>query len=68
MADQQLHQANELRHEKYEGKDNKSEECVAENLAEYIAVQDAHGANGECNTAACWSWPTVAGYGGTKGP
>jgi len=41
-----------LGYEKYKGKDDESEECVAENFADDIPVQDAHDANGECNTVA----------------
>ncbi len=50
MAHEELHQADQLRHEEDEGKDDEPEECVAENFADDVAVQDAHGANGECNT------------------
>jgi hypothetical protein len=39
-----------LGHEKYKGKDDESEECVAENFTDDIPVQDAHEANGECST------------------
>ena len=52
MTHEQLHQADQLRHEKYEGKDGKSEECVAKNFADDIPVQDAHDANAECSTVA----------------
>ncbi len=52
MTHKQLHQADELRDEKDEGEDGKSEECVAKNFADDIAVQDAHDANAECSTVA----------------
>src|SRR5213596_2012643 len=52
VAHKQLHQPDQLRHEKDKSEDDKSEECVAENFADDIPVQDAHDANGECNTVA----------------
>ncbi len=52
MTHEEFHQANELRDEEDQGEDNKSEEAVTENFADDVAVQDAHGANGECNTVA----------------
>jgi hypothetical protein len=39
-------------HEENERKYGKSEECVTKNFTNDIAVQDAHNANRECNTAA----------------
>ena len=51
MAHQELHESNQLRHEKYECEDDKSEECMTENFADDIAVKNAHGANRECSTA-----------------
>src|SRR6266480_1741455 len=50
VPNKKLHQAHQLGHEKYKGKDDKPEKCVAENFADDIAVQDAHDGNGECNT------------------
>ena len=50
MADEQLHEANELGDEEDESEDDKSEEGVAENFADNVTVQYAHDANGECNT------------------
>jgi hypothetical protein len=52
MADEQLHQADKLRHKENECKDHEAEERMAENFADDVTVQDAHGANGECNTPA----------------
>jgi len=52
VTHEEFHQADQLGHEKYKGEDDESEECVAENLADDIAVQDAHDENGECNTVA----------------
>jgi len=51
MTNQELHEPNQLRHKKYECEDDKSEECMTENLADDIAVKNAHGANRECSTA-----------------
>jgi hypothetical protein len=51
MTDEKLHQLNKLRHEKNESKYGESEECVTKNFTNDIAVEDAHGANRECNTA-----------------
>jgi hypothetical protein len=52
MTDKQLHQANKLRHKENERKYGESEECVTKNFTNDIAVQDAHDANRECNTAS----------------
>lgn len=52
VADEERHQANELRDEQNEGENGESEERVAENFTNDIAVQNAHGANRECNTGA----------------
>jgi hypothetical protein len=41
-----------LGHEEDEGKYGEPEECVTKNFTNDIAVQDAHGANRECNTAS----------------
>jgi hypothetical protein len=55
MTDKQLHQANQLGHEENERKYGDSEECVTKNFTNDIAVQDAHGATRECNTAQQWT-------------
>ena len=52
MADEQLHEADELGNEENEGEDNESECGVTKNFTDDIAVQYAHDANGECNTQA----------------
>ena len=52
MTNKQLHQQNEPRYEENERKYGDSEECVTKNFTNNVAVQDAHGANRECNTAA----------------
>ena len=63
MTDEQLHQPHQLRHEEYKGEDGKSEECVAENFADDIPVQDAHDANGECSTVATtFALPRYPGF------
>ena len=51
MTNQEFHEPNQLRHEKHECEDDKSEECMTENLADDIAVKNAHGAKRECSTA-----------------
>jgi hypothetical protein len=51
MTHKQLHQSNKLRHEENERKYGKSEECVTKNFTNDIAVEDAHDATRECNTA-----------------
>jgi len=52
VTDKQLHQLNKLGHEENECKYGESEECVTKNFTNNIAVQDAHNANRECNTAS----------------
>ena len=52
MAHKKLHQLHQFWHEKNEGEDDESKECVTENFADDIPIQDAHDANGECNTVA----------------
>ena len=52
MAYQELHKPDQLRHEKYKGEDDQSEESMAENFADNVTVKNAHGATGECNTPA----------------
>lgn len=52
MTNEEGHQPNELRNEKNERKNGKSEKRVTKNFTNDIAVQNAHGANRECNTAA----------------
>ena len=49
VADEQLHQADEFGHEKYEGEDEESQESVADNFPNNIAIEDAHDAKRECN-------------------
>ena len=51
MTDKQLHQLNKLGHKENECEYGESEECVSKNFTNNIAVQDAHNANRECNTA-----------------
>jgi hypothetical protein len=52
MPHEEFHEAHQLRNEKDEREDAQSEQCVAKNFADNIAVQDAHGANAECSTGA----------------
>ena len=52
MTDKKLHQADKLRNEKNKSKNDKPKNGVPENFADDVAVQDAHGANRECSTAA----------------
>jgi hypothetical protein len=46
MADEELHEANELGNEENEGKDEEAEEGVASYFASNIAVENAHGEKG----------------------
>ena len=52
MADQELHEPYQLRHEQHEREDNQSEEGMTENFADDITVKNAHGAIGECSMLA----------------
>ncbi len=52
MTDKKLHQADKLRNEQNKSKDDKPKNGVPEDFADDVAVQDAHGANRECNTTA----------------
>jgi hypothetical protein len=52
MTDHQLHQADKSWHEQNKCEDDESQGGVAEDFADNIAVQDAHGANAECSTVA----------------
>ncbi len=52
MTDKKLHQADKLRNEKNKSEDDKPKNGVSENFADDVTVQDAHGANRECSTAA----------------
>jgi hypothetical protein len=54
----QFHQADKLRNEENESEDGKSEESVPENLADDVAAQDTHSANGECSTMKLKPWGT----------
>jgi len=51
MADKNLHEANELGDEEDKGEDDETEECVTDDFAGDVAVENAHGARGECSTA-----------------
>jgi hypothetical protein len=50
VADEKLHEADQLRYEEDKGEDDESEEGVAKNFADNVTVQYAHETNGECNT------------------
>jgi hypothetical protein len=52
MADEDFHEADELGDEENEGENEQAEESVAGDFAGDIAVEDAHGAKGECNMVA----------------
>ncbi|HUL34909.1 MAG TPA: hypothetical protein VL128_13575 [Candidatus Eisenbacteria bacterium] len=49
MADEQLHQANKFWNEENEGEDEETKERVTNDFANYVPIEDAHGANGQCN-------------------
>jgi hypothetical protein len=63
MTDKKLHQADKLRNKKNKTKNDKPKDGVPEDFADDVAVQDAHGANRECSTAAvaftCGASPTA---------
>jgi hypothetical protein len=42
MPDNYIHQAHELRHEKYESEYGKTQQRVGENFATNVSVKDAH--------------------------
>jgi hypothetical protein len=46
----------ELGNKKNKCEDKKAEESVAYDFADNIAIQDAHGAKGECNMRERGSW------------
>lgn len=50
MTDKQLHQTNQLGHKEDKRENGQTEECMTKNFADYVAVQNSHGENGECNT------------------
>lgn len=52
MTDEQLHQQNKTWHEENESEYGESEEGVTKDLANDVAIQNAHDANRECNTAS----------------
>jgi hypothetical protein len=51
MADEKLHEADELRNEKDKREDNESQERMTKNFADDVAIQDAHEANAKCSMA-----------------
>ena len=52
MPYKKLHQADKFRDEEHKCEDDKPENGVPEDFSDDVTVQDAHGANGECSTAA----------------
>ena len=51
MTHEELHEADKLRNEKDEREDNEAQERMTKNLANDVAIQDAHEAIAECNMA-----------------
>jgi hypothetical protein len=49
VADEKLHEADELGNEEDEGENEDAEEGVADDFSNYVAIEDAHGATRECN-------------------
>ena len=49
VTNEELHQADELGDEQHEGEDEETQESVTYNFADNIAIEDAHGARGQCN-------------------
>jgi len=47
---------NELGDKENKCKDKKAEESVAYNFSDNVAIEDAHGAKGECNMRERGSW------------
>jgi hypothetical protein len=56
MTDKELHEANEFGNEEDKGEDEESEEGMANDFTDNIAIQDAHGAKGECNMRMREEW------------
>jgi hypothetical protein len=59
MADEDLHEANELGNEEDESENEEAEEGVASDFSGDVAVEDAHGEKGECNMG----WSSHRGHG-----
>jgi hypothetical protein len=49
VTDEKLHEADELGNEQDEGENEDTEEGVADDFSNYVAIEDAHGATRECN-------------------
>ena len=49
MAHEEFHEADELGDEEHEGEDKKAQEGVADDFANNVTIEDAHGAKGQCN-------------------
>jgi hypothetical protein len=49
VTDKNLHELDELGDEEHEGEDEQAEESVADDFAGDVAIEEAHGAKGECN-------------------
>jgi len=49
VADEKLHETDELGNKEYESENEKAEEGVADDFSNYVAIEDAHGATRECN-------------------
>ena len=65
MADEELHEADELGNEEHEGENKEAEEGVADDFANNVTIEDAHGATGECNmgrdsSSVDGAWPERA--------
>ena len=51
MPDEKFHEADKLGNKKDESEDNEAQERMTKNLANDVAIQDAHEANAECSMA-----------------
>ncbi len=49
VADEELHETDELGNEKNEGEDEEAKESVADDFTNNVAIEDAHGKKGQCN-------------------
>jgi len=49
VADEQLHQADELGYEENESEDEEAKKRVSDDFANNVAIEDAHDGKGQCN-------------------
>ena len=66
MANENLHELDELRNEEDESEDEESQEGVTDNFAGDIAIEKTHGEKGECNMEGDSDGDTEGTEGKTK--